>query len=110
MTVSTLDFSFSYYFKKSCIYLFWVRGNFVKGRMGELNFITYILRRGPMSVEGSFSSFLVRFLGAGGVSPSARGTFRGRPRVFLGGSSGFVEKPLVGIQLIYNEDNWVVGP
>ena len=31
------------------MYLLWVRGNLAKGRIGELNFITYILRLGPTS-------------------------------------------------------------
>jgi hypothetical protein len=32
------------------MYLLWVRGNLANGRMGELNFITYIFLKGPTSV------------------------------------------------------------
>ena len=41
------------------MYLLCVRGNFAKGRIGELNFITYILRFGPTSefIASSSSAF-----------------------------------------------------
>jgi|LauGreDrversion4_2_1035121.scaffolds.fasta_scaffold78975_5 hypothetical protein len=46
-TVSILSFSSSYIFKKSWIYLLWVKGNLAKGKIGELNFITYIFCKIP---------------------------------------------------------------
>jgi hypothetical protein len=78
------------------MYLFCDSGNLAKGKIGDLNVITMTFRGRPISVEGSFSAFLVRFLGAGGFSSSASGTLGGRPRR-LGGagtSSALVEKPL----------------
>ena len=49
------------------MYLLWVSGNLAYGKIGELNFITYILLRGPTSVDGSFGRafLLTRFLRAG---------------------------------------------
>jgi hypothetical protein len=37
MILVTRALSSSYFLRKSWMYLFWVRGNFAKGRIGELN-------------------------------------------------------------------------
>lgn len=46
----TSSLSSSYLRRKSWMYLFWVRGNFAKGKMGELNFSVYNL-----CTSGAFS-------------------------------------------------------
>lgn len=43
MTLSIVSLSSSYFLRKSCMYLFCVRGNLANGNIGELNFSVYIL-------------------------------------------------------------------
>ena len=64
MTRSTLFLSSSYIRKNSWMYLLWVRGNLEYGKMGELNFKTYMRTGLPSRAAFSASFCALVFRGA----------------------------------------------